>query len=269
MAEVDAGQVTPVEVVTPPDAQSVPAPDAPTGQEQADESVQPPKTFTEDELRKTVNDRLTKERRRLEKQVRAELERDFYKSQLEQRQPATQPQGEPKPQDFEGQPYENFVRAHARWAAKQELAEFQKQFQQESVEQQRARAVQERDLALARRLHEGATKYPDFQEVVGAEDLPISHAMKAAIERVKNPADVSYYLGSNVAEAERIFSLPDVDQVWEIRELSNKLSTSAPTKAPAPITPNSGTGKAATGYRPGMTDKEFAEWRRRQKSARA
>lgn len=262
MAEVDAGQVTPVEVVTPaPDAQSVVAPDAPTGQDQANESVQP-KTFSEEDMRKTVNDRLTKERRRLEKQVRAEMERDFYKSQLDQqRQPVQQPQGKPKPENFAGQPYENYVEALAEWHAEQRIAKLQESMSKQSAEQQRVRAAEQHDMELAKKLHEGASKYPDFREVAGADDVPVTPAMKAAIGRVKNPADVAYHLGSNVAEAQRIAELPEVDQVWEIRELSTKLSASVLTKTPAPIVPNRGSS-SGTKSMLDMNQDEFEKHRK-------
>jgi len=268
MAEVDVGAVAPV--VNAPAADAVPAPDVPTGQEPADqqEPVKPEPKYTEEDARKLVSERLSKERRRIEKQVRTELERDFYRQQAEAARQPAQPQapGKPTEEQFAGKPYSQYVEALAEWIADQKAESKLANLRQETEQQSQARAAQEQDMALARKLSEGAAKYSDFKEVVGADDLPISPAMKAAIAKLPNPADVAYYLGSNVDEAHTIASSSDIDQVWAIKELSAKLSASAPTKTPAPIKPNSGSGSAPTGYRKDMTDKQFAEWRARSRA---
>lgn len=271
MAEVDAGAVAPV----------IPAADAaPASESTADQVAQPdggekpeppdePK-LTQAEVNKIVQREKAKAERRTERAIRAEVENEYLRRQIEDRsrQPQAIPPGKPTPEQFAGKPYEEYVDAVAEWKAKQIVEKELGNLRQESQQQSQARAAQEQDMALARKLSEGAAKYSDFKEVVGANDLPISLAMKAAIAKLPNPADVAYYLGSNVDEAHSIASGSDIDQVWAIKELSAKLSASAPTKTPAPIKPNSGSGSAPTGYRKDMTDKQFAEWRRQSRAKR-
>ena len=266
MADVDAGAVAPV--VNAPAADAVQAPDAPTGQEQApiEESVKPEPKYTEEDARKLISERLSKERRRIEKTVRAELERDFYKHQLETAQkPQPQAAGKPTPEQFAGNPNPYaYLEALTEWMADQKAEAKISKLRQETESQFRARQQEDQARGMAQKLSEGAKKYSDFQEVALADDVPNTAAMAHAIAKLSNGADVAYYLGSNTDEAAQIAGMSDIEQVWAIKDLSTKLSSAAPTKAPAPIKPNSGSGKSGGGYHPDMTDKEFADWRKRQ-----
>jgi hypothetical protein len=205
--------------------------------------VQPPKTFTltEEELQSKYNERLSKERRRLERAVRAELERDFYKNQVEQSRQQAQPQksaeGRPREEDFQGRPYHEFTEALADWKAEQKLSAFRKEIEEHGRASQSEAAKKQ----AVEKLYKGADKYPDFDEVI-RQGAYISEPMGHAITAVSNASDVAYYLCNNHDEAQQIFSLPPIEQVWAIKDLSSKLSaTPVPKPVPAPITPNKGT----------------------------
>lgn len=267
MAEVDAGAVAPVVPVAPAST------DAPVVESTADTTIESPegedkpaapeRTFTQKELDEIVAKRAAQAARRAQKEGRLEAERDYWRQQAEARmqQPTSQPDaGEPKPQDFKD--YESFVKAQARWEARQEVAALRRET--EAMQQQRE--ALERAHAVKEKLSAGAAKHPDFEEVVFADDLPISEPMAAAIAESDVSADLAYYLGQNRDEALRISKLLPTQQVREIAKLESKLAaTPAPTRAPAPIVPNQ-TPAAVKKDPAKMTDKEFAEWRRRQKA---
>lgn len=270
MAETDS-QVAPDVPVTPA-ADTAPPPDPTAGQEVESEDkpeAKPERTFTQKEVDEIAAKRAAQAERRALKIARAEAEAAYWKEQAQQRQPqAVQRDGEPKPEDFQGRPWSDYLDARAKWQTEQIVEERLAKTREEMEQRDRAHQVQAADRDLARKLQDGASKYPDFREVVGAEDLPITRAMKATIGKVTNPADVAYYLGSNPHEAERIASLDEIEQVMEINGLAAKLGSGSPTRTPPPIRANAGTGKPASGYRPDMTDKEFAEWRRRSSARR-
>lgn len=271
MAELEPGAVAPAVTENAPVANTVPAPDAPAGQDQATppEGDKPPvKVLTEDEHRaavaKAVNERLTKERKRLERTVRAELERDFYKSQLEQQQqpPKAQADGKPQPKDFAD--FESWEEAMIEWKLEQRLAKEKERSARETAEQRRHREAAEYYGQLKESVLKGAEKYADFHEVVSESDATITETMAIAIAESGIGADLSYYLCKNEQEAARIAKLPASLQAHEVHKLVGKL-TAAPktTSAPPPIEPNSGNAVPKGGYRPDMSDKEFNEWRRR------
>jgi hypothetical protein len=271
MAEVDAGAVAPVEpVVDAPAANAVPAPDAPAGQDPAtppegEQPVQSPKTFSEEEMRKAVSDRLTKERKRLERIVRAEMERDFYKQQLESRdKPApAQPKGEPKPENFENPV--DFVRALYKWEREQEKAQESQERERETVKQRDERLQIERAHYVQDKiLGPGQAKFKDFAEVVMGDDVPITEVMVMAAGRLKAGIDVLYHLGRNPDEAHRISQLPDIEQAWEVKALEGRLTAKpAPTRTPAPIVPNGASSPASKDWKDMSTEEHVKAWAKR------
>lgn len=275
MAEVEAGAVAPVEPVTPaPGAvEPVSAPDAPVTQEGAVTDPVQPKTYTEDEHKRLVaeqvNQRLSKERRRLERVAKAEAEAAYLRKQLEERDRQQQPQAKGKPQykDYEGRP-EEFVEALAEWTIEQREAQRAKAEEPKREE----REAQEVAAAKARFVAEkiftpGKAKYPDFLDVVTDEETPFDPAMVEAAARLKNGADVLYHLGKNPAEFQRIFQLPsNVEVAWEMKELGAKLAAPAkPTAAPAPIVPSNANAAVKKDYADMSTAEHVNAWVNRKK----
>lgn len=268
MAEVDAGAVAPEVPVTPaPGAETpVSAPDTPVTQEGVVETpVQPPKTYTEEETRKLVNERLTKERRRLERIARAEAEAAFYKRQLEERErPAQQNQPKGKPQAKDYATPEEFVEALTDWRLEQREAEREKK----SKEQDEQRGDVSRRQEMYRAITKGAEEFEDFHEVVfgDAGEGPITHPMSVAIVESKAPAKLAYYLRTHPEEANRIADLPSTLQAHEVHLLAAKVTAPPkPTQAPAPIVPGNANSSAKKDWTDMSTAEHVNAWVNRKK----
>ena len=65
--------------------------------------------------------------------------------------------------------------------------------------------------------------FPDFERVVFAVDVPISVPMLELLAESEYAADVTYYLGTNKAEAVRIAGLPFLDQAVAINEIEKRV----------------------------------------------
>jgi hypothetical protein len=262
MSEIELdGAVAPAPGATP-----VPAPGAPAGQENATtEPVKPAKTYTEEENRKIVSDRLGKERRRLEKQLRAEIRADFLEQQLRERdtpQARSQPSGKPKKDDYQN--VDDYLDAVVDWRLEQRETERTKKDQ----EQRGQRDTQEQ----GRRLYESCLKgadelgVDDFEEVALADELDITKPMMLAISECKSPAAILYHLGQNPVEATRISKLPQTHQIRAIAAIESKLkATPEPSKAPAPIVPTNPTGKASKDWKDMGTEEHIKAWASRKR----
>ena len=269
MADELAGALAPAApVADAPAANAVPASENPAlGEAQKQEPVQPPKTFTEDEVRHTVNERLSKERKRLERIVRAEMERDHYKQQLETLQrPAQQPQqpGAPKADDPKyASNYEQYLIDKAKFELKQEqLAEARAREEQSKA--QRQQSVQA-DLGktLRQKIEAAAEKYPDIEDVAQG-DVPYTEPMLHYFADSDLAGDLIYHLGKNPKEAARIADLSAAGQFRELAKLESKLSAPPkPTSAPSPIKPASGNSGGEKDPDK-MTTDEWREWREAQ-----
>lgn len=279
MTEVPAGTAAPEAPATPaPGAQPVTAPDAPTVQENAtpsgDESVQTPKTYTDEQVRKITSDRLAKERRRLERTVRAEVERDYLRQQIESGRSREEPsrrgeaaaeEREPDPKDFKD--YASYDRAIARWEARQEIRETLKREEESRKSRdadQQSQAQIARDRAV---LMKGAKEFRDFEEVVFNEEAPVTLPMMRAVLESDIPSKLAYYLASpeNFEEAMKIAELPSTRQAAKVHELATKLAAPQTTKAPPPIVPNAGNAATKKDW-PQMTLEEHVKaWAKRKR----
>ena len=244
-----------------PVAPATPAPEVtatPVEQPTEAKPVVPSKTYTEDEFQKAFQKRLGQESRRLERVARAEARAEFAERQLaEKNAPANEPEGPPKPEDFKD--YDSFLKA----AVKHEVEQRMKGFSNETAQQTQARQQSEYAASVAAKLGASKAKYPDFEEVAYASDVPISKFMAQAIAESESGGDVAYYLGSNVDVAHRISLLPPTQQVREIAKIEAQLSARpATTKTPPPIVPGTG----ATGGKKSlseMSDDDYAKTMRK------
>lgn len=248
MAEGDVGAVAPI-VPLVPASTDVPAPDSTAdqgtdGNEAPD--APPERTFTQKELDEIVSKRAAQAERRARKDGRLEAERDFWRQQAEartqqQQPPKTEPAGKPIPSQF--QDYESFTEALAEWKVDQKLSKAREEGERAAREQQAQRSTQERVQSVQTNLVSvGQAKHSDFVEVTTADGVAITDAMLAAAERLKEAgAEALYHLGQYPEESQRIARLPDIEQVWELKDLATKLkAVPASTKTPAPIVPNRG-----------------------------
>ena len=191
------------------------------------------------------------ERRRLEKHIQAaadaRAEANQLRQQLEAERAKAKPQdgGEPKREDFEV--YEDYLRAAAKYEAKQAASETlnaeRKGTEQRAQEQQRSQVSEE--LAKSWESREVAFRKltPDYDEVVApfvdAELQTIHPQARQALVESESGAAILYHLADNLAEVERIAKLSPARQTAEIGKLELKLPVNAKrtTSAPAPARP--------------------------------
>ena len=245
---VDA--VTSKEIVAP--AESVPAKDV----QNTGEEATPAKTEGE-----TVKEEVTPEqaakregrrferkldkafRQRAEAQARADL-LEKRLAELEKAQAPKAPEGEPKLEQFDFDP-EKYATAKAEFAKTQAAKEYETKQRTEAQQQAHQRLIS----GWEEKAERGADKYDDWQEKVG--ELKLTAPFIAALMEADNGDDIAHYLGSNPKEANRIAQLPALSQIREIGKLEAKLLSEpvkpkAPSKAPAPITPLTGTATIST-----------------------
>ena len=135
---------------------------------------------------------------------------------------------------------EAFAEAMADWKIEQKLA------QRERVQVQNTVAN-----TYGQRVQEFIKTTPDFHDVLNdASDVPMSPEIgEVCLESELGP-QLAYYLANNIDEVERINGLPQGKRYVELGKLEAKLTSAgaqvkkvAVSKAPAPITPVSGTKK--------------------------
>lgn len=268
MAEVAQGEVAPAVVADVVPA-STDASNTDTGSETppGDKPPAPPeRTFSQKDLDRIV----AKERRRFEREA---LERatdrvraEFAEKQLREARgtPATpKPEGRPQAKDYENDP-EAYLEALADY----KLAEREKA--REEKAQAAAKERDERDFNSSRvkAIMKGSEKFDDFKERVFTDDYDLTDAMIASVSETKAPADVVYYLAQHPDEASRIAALPTTLQAHEIHVLASKVAAPpATTKAPAPITPQTGTASVEKRLEDADYD-DFVKIRRKQIAAK-
>lgn len=184
-------------------------------------------------------DRATKARAEAEAKAEA-LAREVAELKAQRQAPAD-PQA-PKMENFTD--IEEYAKAKSEYAVKQELKAREDKQRQEQA-QSAQKAIIEK---WTEDISAGEDKYDDFAEVVG--DLKPTSPWSIAIMESENAADVAYYLGKHLKEAQKIISLSPVKQIYEIGRLSYKLAQTPvapkqPSKAPPPITPITGSASVS------------------------
>lgn len=212
--------------------------------------------LTQKEVDEAIQKRLARESRKLERQIRAEMENKFLRQQLEaqsrQSQP-TQPSGEPKPEQFKT--YEEYIDKLTDYKLDQRLSKVQEQ----SAQHRQAQDRNSYEDQIRENLSKGASKYDDFEEAI--DSIPANYmteAMAHAIGESESAADIAYYLGNNHKEAASIAKLTPVQQIKAIDRLEAKLkSPPKVTKAPAPLET---TGKGRSKSEPDLESMSVAEY---------
>lgn len=250
---------TVVEPVAVAEETTPPADDTVKSEDEKDQpEVKPEKTFTQKELDDILTRRLAKEQRKIERNVRAEVENGFLREQLASQQPRQEanPSGEPKPEQFKT--YEDYLDKLTDWKVDQKLAKMQEKSQQQrQIDEQQSYESKARD-----NLTKAADKYDDFEDVVTNPDLHITVPMRDTIGESEIASDIAYYLGTHTKEAADIAQLSPVQQVKAIDRIEQKLKAPPQvSKAPAPADI---VGKGRTKSEPDlskMSVSEYAEYR--------
>lgn len=180
--------------------------------------------------------------------------------QLEQQFKAKAPESEPKLEQFDYDP-EKYATAKADYAkaqAKKEVAAEQREAASKAEHQKLLAAWEEK-------ADRGADKYEDFAEKLG--NLDPANPVHAAIMDADNGEDIAHHLLITPKVSQSLVGMPVWKQLKEIGKLEAKLAQKpvepkAPSKAPAPITPLTGTAPTVTNE-PSETD-DVRDWIRKR-----
>ena len=203
-------------------------------------------------------DRATKARAQAEAKAEA-LAREVAELKAKQQAPAD-PQA-PKMENYTD--IEEYAKAKAEYAVKQETKAREEKQQQEQGAAARKTLLDNWTEASVR----GEDKYDDFAEVVG--ELQPTTPWAIAIMKSDNSADVAYYLGKHLKEAQKIIALDPFSQILAIGNLSTKLSAAPvapkqPSKAPPPINPVTGSAAVSeAGIKSQMPYEEYMKVRKK------
>ena len=237
----------------------------PEAEEEEEPENEPYSDKERQKLPKGVEKRLAKMRKKQGDAERraeaAEMELEALKRKQELAK-STEIGEKPKVDDFETE--EEYLEALADYKINKKYAELEAK----KAEQLEAKVAKERKIIERRKQEKlqesfgkAAKKYKDFNETV--KDVFISNAMAEVLAIIPNAGDVAYYLGKNPDITEDIASMPTVETVLAIQEISNKVKPKKTSKAPAPINPiKTQGGNIKTPEH--MTMKEYIEFRRKQ-----
>ena len=198
---------------------------------------------------------------RKEAEARAQLAQ--LRQELESLKKPAAPDGAPKLEQFDFDP-EKYATAREEFAKKQALTEFQSKQRAETVNQAKQRLTSE----WAEKVEQAHSKYEDFSDVVG----PITPDSALAIAIMQSDPGVVYHLMKNGKEAQRIVDMNDpIAQAREIGKLEAKLAAQpdkpkTPSRAPAPITPVTGSTAPAPRsiYDPNLDYDTFVKMRNKE-----
>lgn len=197
-------------------------------------------------------------------QMQKELE-EFRKQTPQERANTKQAGDEPKESDFET--YGQYLKAVARYEAKNEFKESQKQSSEDLSKSQAREWEEERGALLEENTRKAKEAFPDFVEVMKEYDEELKaaapHVYHAFLE-ADNGAFAGYLMakegmidGLNAMSPQKVGML-----IARMEDKALTLSkTKTVTKAPTPMAPAKG---SATGSKDPsqMSDLEFARWRR-------
>ncbi|MFA5265180.1 MAG: hypothetical protein WC378_15260, partial [Opitutaceae bacterium] len=151
--------------------------------------------------------------------------------------PSAEAPKRPKIDDFET--YEEFDAAQDKYFS--DLADFKAREAVKADRETREKAEAERKEQEAKskevqnwqeKVTKARSKHADFDKVAFDAQIPISDAMKKFFLQSPDGADLLYDLGSNISEAQRIFSLSEFETNREL----TKLELAIPSKTPKPKT---------------------------------
>lgn len=254
-----------------PDSEEQP-PEEATGEEETSEEVseeaaeEAEKPSEEEEPEKPKRKRRNLQKRisdLTQRRITAEQEAARLRQQLEAaKQPEISDEA-PKQDDFKS--YDDYLLAHAEYrsrkAVRDEVAALTQQVQNQQTEQEQiARAA---DWSL--KVENAREQYDDYDEVVDRLDMPSTPAMIQAIQASENGTDIAYHLGQNPSLARELSTLPPMQAVIRIGQLSQKLREPVkpkPTAASPPIKTVKTSGTKPSNDPEKMTLNEYIKWRR-------
>jgi len=198
-------------------------------------------------------------------QLRERLERIEQRQQEQVRTAVVeQTEAEPKLEDFPD--YENFLKASAKYEARQEFRHELAQHSQR-INQQQAQAAQRQTVeSWNQKVSSVTAEMPDFDEVVGSSTVPMPDHVKAVVMQSEEGPKLAYYLATHPDEAVKIASQHPLAAIRSLMRIEDEI-TAAPvvkkaTDAAAPITPV-GTKAKSEKAPEDMTFDEFTRYRKK------
>lgn len=173
-------------------------------------------------------------------ELRARIQQFEQQTRKAAEQPKTQEQ---EPQESDYATPQEYIRALARFEAKQ-LREAEKAEEAaEKAESQAREHAQQMQRTADEVVLKGQQAFQDFDTVINsglgpilAQETPQAHLFRQALLTGKRAHDVAYYLGKNPEEAYRIYAMQPLQMVDEIAEIRlTKLDDVA--EAPTPVKP--------------------------------
>lgn len=158
-----------------------------------------------------------------------------------------------------------YTRQLAEKTARDMLKAQRLQDEQERIQRQQHEEQTRIRTSFQQRVSAARNEMPDYDDVAGNPDIPISIPLAAGIAQHPDGPKLAYHLGKNPAEAQRIFELPAPLQLMELGILASKLSqkpTPQTSKTPAPINPVRAGATPQRKSADEMSMEEYAESRR-------
>lgn len=234
-----------------PDTEPEPAADDADGDDHEPDPAKLPKG-----VQKRI-DKLTQQRYEREARIR-ELEAKL----AEQERTAQASQPEPDPTQFDD--LEKYLAAKVEFETGKKLREIE---QQRTVQQKQA----ERVAGFNERAASIRQANPDFDAVLQSAAIGVSDAVMETILESDDGPSVAYYLAKNPTELYKLNAMGERQQVLELGRISARLSAKVPerkvTQAPPPAPAVKATGSGSKSVSD-MTDKEYADFRKRQDAQR-
>lgn len=167
-----------------------------------------------------------------------------------------QPQGSQAPKQEDFGTYEEFIRAEARYEARQEYTRIEQENRQRAVQQTEQQRQYSAEVNWTAKSAEATAKHSDFIDVVAP--LRLNPMLEGLIKASPVAGDLAYHLGKNRAELEaRLNSMHPLDAAAEMGRIEAKLTGAGGqpqpkvSQMPKPMTPVNG-GKSNAGGGSGL-----------------
>jgi hypothetical protein len=184
--------------------------------------------------------------------------------------------GEPDANDYESAT--DFYRAHAKWAAQEELRAVKESERQEKLRTE----AESKKTAFIGKVDEFKKAHEDFEDVLSdVDDIQMSPAISQAILESDNGPELMYELAKNAEEYARICSLSPFDAVRALGRFEARLAKPSESKQvtkpkqttkapppPKPISTSSASGKKSV-YDDNISQAEYERIRSEQEKRRA
>ena len=167
----------------------------------------------------------------------------------------------PKPTVDQFQTYEEFTEALADWKLDQKLQKIEAQKQEQAQKDAQAAANKTAVEKWNEQIEDAKERYDDFEDVVGRSSL-IPNEVAVAITRMRNGADVAYFLGKHPETCKKLMKMGNegdlLSAIAEVGGISRELLPTeedeetgeqvpkVTTKAKVPVRPVAGSSTRST-----------------------